>query len=59
MVEAAREVTGRPIPVTHVPAGDAEMPAVILDISLARSLGYNPRMSLAEGLKTVWPEFRQ
>jgi len=59
MVEAARAVTGRPIPVTHVPAGDAEMPAVILDISLARSLGYNPRMSLAEGLKTVWPEFRQ
>jgi UDP-glucose 4-epimerase len=58
MVEAAREVTGAPIPVTNVPVGGEEMPAVILDISLARSLGYNPRMSLVEGLKTVWPEFR-
>lgn len=58
MVHAAREVTGAPIPAAFVPAGTGEMPAVILDVSLARSLGYSPRYSLAEGLKTVWPEFR-
>jgi UDP-glucose 4-epimerase len=59
IAQAAREATGAPIPATHVPASDGEMPAVILDISLARSLGHDPRMSLVEGLKTVWPEFRQ
>ena len=58
VVQAAREVTGAPIPVTHLPADDGEMPAVILDISLARSLGHDPQMTLLEGLKTVWPEFR-
>lgn len=58
MVQAARLVTGAPIPVTHIPAGPGEMPAVILDVSLARSLGYEPRYTLVEGLKTVWPEFR-
>jgi len=59
MVEAAREVTGAPIPATNVPVGNGEMPAVILDVSLAQSLGYAPKYSLVEGLKTVWPEFRQ
>jgi UDP-glucose 4-epimerase len=58
VVQAAREVTGAPIPVTHLPADSGEMPAVILDISLARSLGHDPQMTLLEGLKTVWPEFR-
>jgi UDP-glucose 4-epimerase len=58
VVQAAREVTGAQLPVTHLPAGDGEMPAVILDISLARSLGYDPQMTLVEGLETVWPEFR-
>jgi len=59
VVQAAREATRTPIPATHVPAGDGEMPAVILDISLARSLGHDPQIGLVEGLKTVWPEFRQ
>jgi UDP-glucose 4-epimerase len=58
MVEAARRVTGAPIPVTHVPVGNGEMPAVVVDISLARSLGYAPSMTLDAGLQTVWPEFR-
>jgi UDP-glucose 4-epimerase len=35
------------------------MPAVVLDISLARSLGYSPSMTLDAGLATVWPEFHQ
>jgi UDP-glucose 4-epimerase len=58
VVQAAREATGTPIPVTHVSVGDGEMPAVTLDIALARSLGHDPQINLVEGLKTVWPEFR-
>ena len=33
------------------------MPAVRLDISLARGLGYTPGYDLKSGLATVWPEF--
>ncbi|MDN3357864.1 NAD-dependent epimerase/dehydratase family protein [Actinomadura sp. DC4] len=57
LVEAARTVTGAPIPVSHVPAEPGEMPAVVLDISAARALGYSPRHTLASGLATAWPEF--
>lgn len=57
MVEAARRVTGRPIPADHVAPKAGEMPAVIVDISGARSLGYQPRYDLDSGLATVWPEF--
>jgi UDP-glucose 4-epimerase len=57
MVEAARSVTGAPLPVERVPAGPGEMPAVLVDISLARGLGYAPRHDLKSGLATVWPDF--
>jgi UDP-glucose 4-epimerase len=57
MVAAARRVTGRPIPTENVPAGPGEMPAVVVDISAARALGYQPTMDLDTGLATVWPEF--
>jgi UDP-glucose 4-epimerase len=57
LIEHARTVTGSPIPVEHVPAKQGEMPAVVLDISAARGLGYAPRHDLASGLATVWPEF--
>ncbi len=59
MVEAARLVTGRPIPAQQVPVGPGEMPAVIVDISAARALGYNPQYDLKAGLATVWPEFSE
>jgi UDP-glucose 4-epimerase len=59
LVAAAREVTGRPIPVEHVPAKRGEMPAVIVDIARARrELGYAPRVSLHAGLAGVWRDFR-
>lgn len=59
LIEAVREVTGAELPVTHVPAKAGEMPAVIVDIAHARDeLGYEPRMSLADGLATVWDDFR-
>jgi UDP-glucose 4-epimerase len=57
MVEAARSVTGAPLPVEHVPVGPGEMPAVKVDISVARSLGYSPQHDLKSGLSTVWPDF--
>jgi UDP-glucose 4-epimerase len=57
MVEAARGVTGSEIPVQNVPAKPGEMPAVILDVSAARALGYEPTHDLKSGLSTVWPEF--
>jgi UDP-glucose 4-epimerase len=58
MVQAARRVTGAPIPAAFAPVTNGEMPAVIIDTSLARSLGYSPGYSLDDGLKTVWPEFQ-
>jgi UDP-glucose 4-epimerase len=57
MVDAARGVTGRQIPVRNVPPKPGEMPAVIVDISAARALGYEPAHDLESGLATVWPEF--
>ncbi|MEO3890337.1 NAD-dependent epimerase/dehydratase family protein [Nonomuraea sp. B5E05] len=57
LIEAAREVTGAPIPVEHVAAKQGEMPAVVLDTSLAKTLGYEPRHDLTTGLPTVWPDF--
>jgi UDP-glucose 4-epimerase len=57
MVQTARKVTGRPIPVEHVPVPTGEMPAVVLDISAIRALGYQPRYDLEAGMATVWPDF--
>jgi UDP-glucose 4-epimerase len=57
MVETARRVTGRPIPVEHVPVPNGEMPAVVLDISAIKALGYQPRYDLEKGMATVWPDF--
>jgi UDP-glucose 4-epimerase len=57
IIAAARAVTGAPIPVENVPAKPGEMPAVIVDISTARALGYRPAHDLKSGMATVWPEF--
>jgi len=57
IVAAARSVTGAPIPAEHVPAKPGEMPAVIVDISKARALGYQPTHDLKSGIATVWPEW--
>jgi UDP-glucose 4-epimerase len=57
IVLAAREATGAALPVENVPAKPGEMPAVIVDISAARALGYQPAVDLKSGLSTVWPEF--
>ncbi|HXP57996.1 MAG TPA: NAD(P)-dependent oxidoreductase, partial [Streptosporangiaceae bacterium] len=57
MVETARKVTGVDIPAENVPVQQGEMPAVKLDISVARSLGYSPTYDLEKGMATVWPDF--
>jgi UDP-glucose 4-epimerase len=57
IVQAARSVTGAPIPVEFVPPKPGEMPAVIVDISAAKALGYQPTHDLKSGIATVWPEF--
>jgi UDP-glucose 4-epimerase len=57
MVTTARAVTGAPIPAENVPVGNGEMPAVVLDISAARALGYRPAFDLETGMATVWPDF--
>lgn len=57
ITDAAREATGRPIGAESIPPKPGEMPAVIVDVSKARSLGYQPRMTLVEGLRRVWPDF--
>src|SRR5262249_39501014 len=58
LLDTVRTVTGSPLPAEHVPAKPGEMPAVIVDISRAREqLGYAPKVSLADGLATVWQDF--
>ncbi|CAM04878.1 NAD-dependent epimerase/dehydratase family protein [Saccharopolyspora erythraea] len=59
LIEAVRTATGRPLPVTHVPAKNGEMPAVIVDVAKAgRELGYTPSVELTDGLRTVWEDFQ-
>lgn len=57
IVAAARSVTGAPIPAENIPPKPGEMPAVIVDISAARALGYQPTHDLKSGIATVWPEW--
>ena len=57
IVQAARSVTGAPIPVENIPPKPGEMPAVIVDVSAAQALGYRPTHDLKSGIATVWPEW--
>jgi UDP-glucose 4-epimerase len=57
LVDAARTATGRSIPVRHVEAKPGEMPAVVVDTSKARGRGWEPQMSLVDGLRTAWADF--
>ena len=57
MVATARRVTGATIPAEYVPVEKGEMAAIVIDISAAKALGYQPEYDLQAGLATVWPEF--
>ncbi len=58
LVRAARAATGTELPAEHVPAQNGEMPAVVVSIARARSLGYEPQVALEDGFAGVWREFR-
>jgi UDP-glucose 4-epimerase len=50
---------GRPVPVEYAPARPLDVPANVLDASLARRhLGWTPRTSLAEGLRRTHASMR-
>lgn len=52
------EVTGVEIASEHVPAKAGEMPAVIVDIARARTLGWKPEHDIASGISATWQDFR-
>ncbi len=58
VVDEVRRVTGVDFEVTHGPAKTGEMPAVIIDNTRARSLGWNPRYDFHTGVTGVWEEWR-
>jgi UDP-glucose 4-epimerase len=43
----------------NVPLKPGELPAVIVDISAAQAVGYEPAHDLKSGFATVWPEFSE
>jgi UDP-glucose 4-epimerase len=57
IIEAAREATGQQIEAVHVEAKPGEMRAVVLDTTLARSRGWAPETTLAEGMRDAWADF--
>jgi UDP-glucose 4-epimerase len=57
ILDVTRSVTGSELSVTDVPAQPGEMPAVVVDISRASSIGYEPEQDLKSG--RVWPEFAE
>lgn len=57
IAQAARDATGRDIAAERGAPKPGEMPAVVVDIARARSLGYEPQVSLIEGMRTAWRDF--
>ena len=57
VLDSLRQVTGATLEVTHGPAREGEMPAVIVDPSRARAAGWSPRYRFEEGLAGVWEEW--
>ncbi len=57
VLQALREATGAELLVSHGAAKPGEMPAVIVDPSRARELGWVPARSFEQGLAEVWAEW--
>jgi len=57
IADAAREATGSPIPGERVAPKPGEMPAVVVDVDRARTRGYAPGTTLAEGMRRAWADF--
>jgi UDP-glucose 4-epimerase len=58
VVDEVRRVTGAELPIRHIAAKPGEMPAVIVDPSLARESGWSPRFDFTTGVAGVWEEWR-
>ncbi len=59
MVQAARAVTGAPIPAEHVDPPAGEMPAVIVELADSeKTIGYRPTVTFTDGLVSTWQYFR-
>lgn len=56
MIDTVRAVTERPVPAEHIEAPAGEMPAVVVDVT--NDLGYEPTVSLEDGLARTWRYFR-
>ena len=59
VIDVVRRVTGAELPIRHGPAKAGEVPAVIVDNSLARSLGWEARLGFTDGVTGVWEEWRE
>jgi UDP-glucose 4-epimerase len=57
LIALAERVVGQELAVNHIPAKAGEMPAVVVDNSRARALGWEPKVSLADGLAGVAAEW--
>lgn len=57
IARAVRDATGRPIATQRVAPKPGEMPAVVVDIARARSRGYEPSISLVDGIRSAWADF--
>jgi UDP-glucose 4-epimerase len=57
MIDTVRAVTGQPVPAEHIEAPAGEMPAVVVDV--ANDLGYEPTVSLEDGLARTWRYFEK
>lgn len=55
IIPAIEALCGRPIEVEHAPARPFDIPAVVLDIGLARKhLGWEPTVPFEKGLRLTW-----
>jgi UDP-glucose 4-epimerase len=59
LIDAARRATGCPIPATYGQPRPGEMPAVEVDISFARKLGFSPQVDLEAGMAATWRSFQE
>jgi UDP-glucose 4-epimerase len=58
VVDEVKRVSGAEFPVSHGPGKVGEMPAVIVDNSYAKSLGWEPKYDFPTGVAGVWDEWR-
>ncbi len=57
LIDVVQKALGMPLRVNHVPAKAGEMPAVMVDNSVARSWGWAPAVSLEDGIAEVAAEW--